>query len=218
MKLYNNTTSEIEDKFYLMDGDKIVYTAKITPEELNALGYYAVVEDEDISTKYQIATKTEHKVDSIWKIEYVYTDMPLDTVKYDMYKILKSEFDKKAERPDVLTSLGFTVNGGRDDAKNFETGKKHALPQVKDVGGAFHDVTSLDYDAIISEIELAGIGLYQQKWAKEQEIIALIDVTACELYQNNPYDMIVDVVDANGNVTGTETVTYYQNKLLDWSI
>lgn len=95
-------------------------------------------------------------------------------LKTEKLSQLKTNFEAKALRPKVPTTLGFDVDGGYNDLQNFAIGKKHALPQVKDTLGNFHNVALADYDTIITAIEAFGIDLLQWKWTKEIEINAII--------------------------------------------
>lgn len=91
-------------------------------------------------------------------------------------KRVKDKFTQLGNNVIVDTGLGFSVNGGRDNLRDFETGKKHNLPQIKDSDNNFHDATAEMYDTVIGAIELNGISTYQWKWAKEVEIDGCLDI------------------------------------------
>jgi len=95
---------------------------------------------------------------------------------------------------------------------------KWGLPQVIDADNIPHDVTSTDYDIILNAIELHGISLWQTKQTKRAEILSLLDIAACILYEATPYDAVEDILDPiTGLPTGsTQTVTKYKNNVKEW--
>lgn len=110
-----------------------------------------------------------------------------------------------SQRPVVDTGLGFYVDGGKDDLTNFEVGKKYVLPEVKDYKGETHPITVEEYDNVIQAIEMNGLNLFQEKWAKEQDIKALDSIEAIIAYENTPFieTRKVFTLDENGAKTYT---------------
>jgi len=106
---------------------------------------------------------------------YIVHNQELITTYIESLKPIKKQEIKQAFEADTLapivdTGLGFSVNGAYKNKTDFETGKKYAFPQVRASDNTMHNVTTADYDTIISAIELNGIGLYQKKWALEAQV------------------------------------------------
>lgn len=216
MRIYNNNTSQIENKEYINNNGHIVYTDKVTETELNSYGYYLIIEEDDLKDEYQDSTEINELIGNKWTKHFTYTDKNLDEVKMNMYTEMKTSFIEKGARPDVSSSLGFTVNGGRDDVTNFEIGKKHALPQVKDSVGVFHTVTLSDYDTIISEIETFGISLYQTKWDKEASILGFTTIQECKDYRDETIEVYEPGIDGNGDPIMVPTGIFIQKDNLTY--
>lgn len=204
MKLYNKNIDSVQNILYF-DNNGIKYVDKLTEVELNTFGYYFVEGDQHYS-RFSNSAPSGSLVFNKYIITYNQIDKPLEEVKQLMLMDLKDTFLMNSERPKVTVTLESTqvieVDGGREDIKNFEIGKKYSLPQVKATNGIFYDLTLTDYDTIINAIELNGITLYQTKWNKENEINNLLDVTACALYEATPYD-------DNGTIK-------YKNNVKEW--
>jgi len=223
MKLYNQNTDKIENIKYI-DNNGIKYINNLTDVELNSYGYYKLEYSSVPNTRYYNAEKTSELIEGVYKISYIQTDKPIEEIKIKMRKDLKEAFIGYAERPSVDTGLGFSVDGGIIDVKNFEIGRKYVLPQVKAADGIFYDVTDENYIAIISAIELNGITLYQTKWGKELYINSIDNIGDCILYEATPYEAqqrIEDdftgepILDGEGNEQ-FETVTRYKNNIKEW--
>lgn len=211
MILYNLLTNRIENISYI-ENNGIKYVSKITEQELNADKYYKVNYGEKPNRRYYSFIESKELLDNIYQISYVSVDNDIDVMCTVMLKDLSIYFKEISERPRVDTGLGYFVDGSRLDKENFITGQKYSLPTIKDADGIFQDVTNEDYNIIIQKIEENGLYLYQTKWTKEQEILALTTITECVLYENTPYEDIVELTDEDGVLTGeTETITLYKN-------
>ncbi len=217
MKLYNKNTDKIENIKVIQDNGTF-YVNRLSDKQLNELGYFKVVYESKPSRRYYNFTENKELIGNVFTISYTATDKPLESIKELMLKDLKESFLNYALRPKVDTGLGFIVDGGRDDIKNFEIGKKYALEAVKDADGNMHPVTDSDYDVIISAIEQKGMSLYGIKWQKEAEINAMNTVDEIVLYEATPYEATVDVIDeATQEPTGeTQVITKYKNNVKEW--
>jgi hypothetical protein len=184
-------------------------------EKLNSLGIYKLTEDAIPNRRYY--TYSENINVETKNIDRVPIAKPMEDLKAQMLKDLSDTFKLIVSRPRVETSLGFYVDGSKDDIKNFEVGKKHALPNIKDADGIIRNVTVEDYDSIITEIELFGLSLYQKKWAKEAEVMALNSVEEVILYENEPYEYVLteDDIYMSDQQVG-DIVIRYKNNLKEW--
>lgn len=219
MKVYNQQQDKITELPSVISTEQgIKYLNKLSWEELNILGYYKINYETKPDRKYYTFTETRGIVNNIYSISYDSVDKPIEEVKSRMLKDLSEVYKEYKTRPRVDTGLGFDVDGGYDDIKNFEIGKKYALPEVKDADNNKHAVSIEDYDDILSAIELNGISLFNTKDTKEQEINALSTIDECILYEATPYEEEVDVVDEmTGEPTGeTQVVTKYKNNIKEW--
>lgn len=217
MKLYNQNNDKIEDIEYF-DKDGIKYISKMSEEELNSYGYFKLKYKTRPSSRYYTYTENVGLIGNLFTFDYIRDNKPLDDVKKLMLQDLKETLVKVSEKPIVDTGLGFSVDGGRIDVKNFEIGKKYNLPMVKAADNNFYPVTQEDYDTIISAIELNGIMVYQRKWEIEQEIAGLTSVAECERFENEPYEVTEEIIDyETGQPTGeTQVVTKYKNNVKEW--
>jgi len=84
---------------------------------------------------------------------------------------LKELFLSKMVKPLVDTGLGFSVDGGRDNLQDFQSGLALNVLIVRDSTNTMHTVTTAEMYQIITAIQTNGMVLYQRKW----ELEALID-------------------------------------------
>ena len=85
---------------------------------------------------------------------------------------LKTLFLTKMEKPVIDTGLGFSVDGGRVDLQNFQTGLARGYWFARDSNNEMQlDLTEDHMKQIIEKIQDNGMAIYQRKWALE----ALID-------------------------------------------
>ena len=216
MKLYNQNTNRIENiKTILTPGIK--YTNKLTKEELNNLGYYLLkYESKPNKRYYNYETKTEIQ-EGYYVTSYTPVNKPIDEVKTLMQKELKKAFLEYAKRPQVDTSLGYSVQAGRNDLENFGIGKEFGIDAVRDINNEMHLVTQEDYNTIILAIKQKGILLYQTKWSKELEINEFETIQDCILYEATPYEVQEEITNEMGEPTGeTHIVTRYKNNTKEW--
>ena len=219
MKVYNSKTNRIEELNPTIQTDNgILYTSKMSEVELNNEGIYFIEYKSKPNRRYYTYTEESSLVDNKYVVSYTTIDRPISEVHESMLQDLSKAYAEYKDRPKVDTGLGFVVDGGYNDIKNFEIGKKYALPEVKDANNNKHSVTISDYDTILSAIELNGISLFVTKDTKEQEIRALTTVEDCILYEATPYEETVDVVDEmTGEPIGeTQVVTKYRNNVKEW--
>jgi hypothetical protein len=220
MKIFNNNTGKIENLPKLIKINNVnKYSNKLTEEELNSVGYYKIFKSIQPDKRYCTFKEIGSVSDGKYNISYETTPRDVEQVKTTMLKTLSESYGKFMERPNVNTSLGFTVNGGRSDIFNFEDGKLFNLPQVKDISGVWHDVEPEDYDTIVTEIKQNGLDMYSEKWSREQEIMSMTTLDECINFEHFPYTievLVTDetgeaILDENGNEQ-YEIITKYKNK------
>lgn len=184
MKYYNTATDSVETLgATVLIGSNNMYVSKLTTEQLVDAGYlpctYESVPD---GRYYSITGEISTVTGSTCTVSYSFVALDVEIIKTRMLGELSNDFKNNFTRPRVPTSLGFTVDGARDDILNFEDGKLFSLTTIKDADGVTHTVTSDDYDTIISEIKQYGLSMYQSKWTKEADINALTTVDECITY------------------------------------
>lgn len=95
-------------------------------------------------------------------------------IKAEKLLQLNTNFEAKALRPRVeVPSLGYFVDGGRDDLDNFKNGRDIAYPFIMDADNKPHPAELADYEAVIHAIQENGAALIGWKWAKKEEINAI---------------------------------------------
>jgi inorganic pyrophosphatase/exopolyphosphatase len=97
-----------------------------------------------------------------------------------LLNLLSEVYKKLLERPIVKTKFGFSVDGGEQDLKNLEMGKKHLIPYIIDIHGQKHDIKVNDYDDIISSIEIKRLKYMKTKWEIKQKILEIETVEEAE--------------------------------------
>jgi len=96
------------------------------------------------------------------------------------------------------------------------------LPYVIDADGNIQTIDpTTGYAIMLKATAKNGIGtIFTTKQTKKQDINALVDIDACKLYENTPYDHVVTQEDVDsdpaGNLTPGETITKYRNNVTDW--
>ena len=219
MKIYNQITDKIEELPKEINDNGIVKLSKIlSDEDKIRLGYCPIKYLPKPDQRYYTYTENKEIVENIYTISYIPVERDLDIVKKEMIQRLSDSFKKVTKRPKVPTSLGFTVDGGREDLQNFELGKKYQIESVVDAGDQVHTISpETDYDTIITEIELYGINLWQKKQLKKQTIMGFTTIQECIDYEHYEYEEEVDVLDENGEPTGeTKIVTKYKSLIDEW--
>lgn len=217
MKLFNANKGKIED-IKVVTTNGILYVDKVTEVELNALGYYKIVYESKPNPYYYAATPITGLVGTVYTIGYTSVPKDLDEVKARMLKDLKETFTTLSVRPRVDTSLGYAVDGSRDDLQNFQIGRDLGFPTIVDADDNEHAATLDDYNTIILAIQVKGAELFNTKRTKKAEINALTTVDECILYEAAPYEALVDVmVEGTFEPTGAQDlVTLYKNNVKEW--
>lgn len=106
-------------------------------------------------------------------VEYIYQKTFIEE-KSEKLLQLNTNFEAKALRPRVeVPSLGYFVDGGRDDLDNFKNGRDIAYPFIMDADNKLHPAELADYEAVIRAIQENGSALIGWKWAKKEEINAI---------------------------------------------
>jgi len=109
-------------------------------------------------------------IDGTFSIHKTFADL-----KAEKLAQLAANFGAKTLRPRVdVPSLGYAVDGNREDLDNFKNGRDIAYHSIKDADNIIHPATLADYDSIIQAIQLNGGALIGWMWAKKEEINAII--------------------------------------------
>jgi hypothetical protein len=219
MKKYNVNTGKIEElsKTIVVNG-VAKYTSKMTDVQLIEAGFYPISFSSVPDRKYYTYTESSKLVNNIWTIAYNVEPRDTEEVKQRMLKDLSDTFKVLSKRPKVDTTLGFIIDGGREDLENLKVGKEFNLPFIKDANGINHSITNEDYDTAILAIKQNGINLYQTKWNKKAEIDSFTTIEQCILYEATPYEEEIEEIDETtleptGNMI---VVTKYRNNVKEW--
>lgn len=87
---------------------------------------------------------------------------------------LNASFKLKSARPRVeVVSLGYAVDGGREDLDNFKNGRDIMFPIIRDADNKNHPSTIEAYNAVIKAIQDNGAALIGWAWSKKEEINAI---------------------------------------------
>lgn len=141
-------------------------------KELKKHNIYKVVDVEPVLLDGQTATEDGYvfnngTVSVNWKI-----NSDLKAAKKIKKQAVKELFKAQSQRPKVDTTLGFYVDGSKDDLVNLENAQKLGLTFVKDVFGATHEIKVEDWDTILTKIREHGLKLFQEKWQLDTKIDA----------------------------------------------
>ena len=214
MELYNKNKKQTENISYIEYNKVIRYVDKLSEDELRILGYYKRVFLEKPNERYYTA-KEENKFEGYSYITfYTKKEKPLEELKDNMLKDMSDSFKHHTKRPKILTSLGYYVDGGKEDVKNLELGKKYNFTQIKDANNCLHDITTKEYNIIVSEIEKYNIFLLKKKWEKETSINKLKNVTSCIHFEHTPYEFEeIEIIEEEEII---KKVTKYINNTIEW--
>ena len=216
MRLYNSTTQKIEElKTITIDG-VLVYVDKLSNAELVAYGYYRVAYDAKPDARYYNYSESGSIDGEFYTTHYAAIEKKLDEVKARMKAELKGVFEAKGLKPIVDTGLGFSVDGGRGNLQDFESGLAMGVLSVRASDNTMHEVTVPQMESIITAIRANGLSLYQIKWTKEAQIDALADVEACKLYEATPYEYTLTQADVMMGGEVGDVVTRYKNNVMEW--
>jgi len=217
MRLYDSETKTVKEvKTFVKDG-VLLYADKLTNVQLVESGYYRVAYNSKPDARYFTYTEEGVVEGEFYTTSYVPVPKPLDDVKVRMKVELKAEFEKRGMKPIVDTGLGFSVDGGRANLQDFESGLALGVLMVRASDNTMHEVTIEQMQGILTAIQANGLSLYQTKWSKEAEIDALVDIEACKLYEATPYEKEVDEMGADMQPTGNKVMTtLYKNNVVEW--
>ena len=217
MRLYNSTTQKIEElKTITIDG-VLVYVDKLSNAQLVEQGYYRVAYDAKPDSRYYNYSESGSIDGEFYTTHYTPVAKELSDVKARMKSDVKGVFEAKGLKPTVDTGLGFSVDGGRANLQDFESGLAMGVLSVRASCNTMHDVTAEQMQGIINAIRANGLSLYQTKWTKEAEIDNLADVEACKLYEATPYEKEVDEMGADMQPTVNKVMaTLYKNNVVEW--
>jgi len=174
---------------------KAINKSFILSADISSLGYGVFLhttpaENTDQTKEYKEMSPTVQNADGQWLQSFVLVDKVFATPEDRKIAViatntsllnkklstLKSNFEAATKRPSVNTTLGFNVDGGREDLENFQIGKDLGLLKVVDVDGVSHDIVLDDYDVIINAIKTTGLAFMQSKWDLKAELNG-IDLT-----------------------------------------
>ena len=216
MRLYNSTTQKIEElKTITIDG-VLAYVDKLSNAKLVEQGYYRVAYDAKPDARYYNYSESGSVDGEFYTTHYAAIEKELDEVKARMKAELKGVFEAKELKPNVDTGLGFSVDGGRANLQDFESGLAMGVLTVRASDNTMHEVTVEQMQSIINAIRASGLSLYQTKWTKEAQIDVLADVEACKIYEATPYEHTLTQADFMMGGEVGDVVTRYKNNVMEW--
>ena len=216
MRLYNSTTQKIEElKTITIDG-VLAYVDKLSNVKLVVQGYYRVAYDAKPDSRYYNYSESGSIDGEFYTTHYTAIEKELDEVKARMKADVKGVFEAKGLKPVVDTRLGFSVDGGRGNLQDFESGLAMGVLTVRANDNTMHEVTVEQMQGIINAIRANGLSLYQTKWTKEAQIDALADVEACKLYEATPYEYTLTQADVMMGGEVGDVVTRTKNNVMEW--
>lgn len=186
MKKYNTHTKKIETlpKLILV-GNIQKLSSKMTSEQLCESGYLEVVYGEKPDKRYYDFIESVVAVDCEYHVTYNSTAKPLAEVKARLKSDVSSKYKKDSKRPRVDTSLGYFIDGSRDDLDNFERGLKRGSTKIMDADNMLHDATREDFDTCVRAIEDAGEAMIIAKWKEKLKIDSFSSIQECIDYEKN---------------------------------
>ena len=121
--------------------------------------------------------------------DFVLTSNGLDAAKEAKKSDLKLKFTEISERPIVDTGLGFNAQGGYQDLANLQTSiylDKDEPLYFRDADNVTHEVTKVEFKAILDAVIANGARLMHVKWdlsdaieaAKTEAELNAIDINA----------------------------------------
>lgn len=155
------------------------FGANVTAEEMATYNYYLEL---DTVSGFNPNTQTEsvsYEVDDVSQRvtkRRIAVDIPLDDLKAKRIGELKEKFNAITNsKPRVNTTLGYFVDGGRDNKDDFFSKWESMLDTdtttVRDADNQFHiGVTRAQMQTIYRAIVANGEALLTWKWNKEMEI------------------------------------------------
>lgn len=179
MTLYSTHKDKIDDFDLIVADNVIMYTNRVSEEELNKYGYFYVQYLNAHDRRFYLSEENKGIVDGKYLVWYTKIERPLAEVKDQLKAKVKEIFISESKRPRVDTGLGYSIDGSREDLENFNIGKKRGFPFIKDVDGMDHPATTAEYDAAITAIEDYGMFLLQKKWNSEADIENLKTIDEC---------------------------------------
>lgn len=89
------------------------------------------------------------------------------------HKLEINKVNKKmalSERPILDTTLGFKIDGGKEDLDNFIMAKELGITYIYDADGVKRDITPGDIDLIIKTIYNYRFSIMEKKWLADVEV------------------------------------------------
>lgn len=119
---------------------------------------YIVEDVGGIPTCVLIPTKTEVEL--------------FESAKIAKISELKTEFTRVSKEPEVVTDLGFSVDGGYVSLISFQSGLAMGFYTIRDRNDENHEVTKEQFEAILEDIRVEGLSLLRDRWQIEEVIKA----------------------------------------------
>jgi hypothetical protein len=211
MKVYNKSLDKIMVLPSTIDSNGVLYTSKMSTEDLVELGYYPIKLGSIPNRRYYNYAESKELVGNEYLITYQSTPKNLFLVQESMFRTVKDTFKRKLTLPRVMTPLGYPVDGARVNKDDFQSKhdkmirKGELTTTVKDSNNEYHVNTPVGdllvlVDAITDNYE----NLLGTKWYKENEIMSLTTVEQCVKYERSFVR------------TDPEFGDIYENKSRDW--
>lgn len=149
----------------------VLLSPKPTVTDLQSVRLDGAVKDSlgNYVQNYTIVDKFEEYTDS----EEVVQTIPMQqlaALRISKMKDVRSIFREKAVRPTVVTSLGFTMQGGYEDLQSLEVGALLGSSELRDIDNVMHIVTPEEFAQVIIEVRISGGVIKRNKWTLEATI------------------------------------------------
>lgn len=177
MKRYTNIKSGKPSNPISEENVRILFGGIMPSDEvLNSKGFYEIQEN---YTATQADTVIEKGVLFNNGVATLNVEITTDINKAKELKkeAIKPLFKAATFRPRIDTTLGFSVDGSKDDLVNLENAQKLGVDFVKDADGVTHKIdATTDWDTILNAVRQYGLALYKEKWELENSVDACTTV------------------------------------------
>ena len=205
---------------------KSIFT-KYSDVELNTIGLYKISYSGLPNRRYYTATEVENFDGNTPSVSYASTPKNLNDIKAvminDVISKAKTLLDEAVSKYSSAEMASW--DGLESQARAYIGGELITnCPMLKDEA----DLCSQDYTLLANEViaNAEGLKAYRtfvvaKRYNKIQAINALLDVSACEVYENEPYNYTITADDVANDIDGSlvegQIVVRYRNNVTDWS-
>ena len=112
-------------------------------------------------------------------------DKDLEVLKQQRMEEISTKFNDMMEQGTLTSSLGFTVDNRRGNGKDDKDNVASLIElnqtdnYFSDVDNNFHLLTIADLQTLKQEMIMDGLGKYQWKWNKQNEVMTSTTIDGC---------------------------------------